>query len=244
MRAWFWAALVAGAFITAASPASAQVSLTIDDGYVTLSAKDATMRQILAEWGRVGQTTIVNGERITGAPLTLQLIKVPEAEALEILLRSVSGYLAAPRAIDIGNASRFDRILVMPTSAPPRVVASSPGTGGPVAPPFQPPQLSEDMDVEDQVMQPPPGGAPSRGPIFPQFPNTAGQPPVRPGGQAPSPPFPTPAQAPFPMPAGATPGFTPPPGMPGGMPVGVSTPGMMVMPPPQPQSGIPVDPQP
>jgi hypothetical protein len=244
MRAWFSAALVASACITAASPASAQVSLTIDDGYVTLSAKDATIRQILAEWERVGQTKVVNGDRITGTPLTLQLIKVPEAEALEILLRSVSGYLAAPRAVEIGNASRFDRILVMPTSSPPRAAASSSGTGGPVAPPFQPPQMAEDVDVEDQVMQPPPGGVPSRGPIFPQFPNTAGQPPVRPAGQAPSSPFPTQAPPPFPMPAGAMPGFTPPNGMPGGMPVGVSTPGMMVAPPQQPQSGIPVDPQP
>lgn len=243
MRAWFSAALVAGTCVAAASPASAQVSLTIDDGYVTLSAKDATVRQILAEWGRVGKTRVINGDRITGAALTLQLIKVPEAEALEILLRSVSGYLAAPRAIELGNASRFDRILVMPTSTPPRAAASSPGNSAPVAPSFQPPQMPDDVDVEDQVMQPPPGGVPSRGPIFPQFPNTAGQPPVRPAGEAPGSPFPTSAP-PFPMPPGAMPGFTPPGGVPTGMPFGVSTPGMMVAPPQQPPPGIPVDPQP
>lgn len=242
MRAWFSAALVASACITG-SPAAAQVSLTIDDGYVTLSAKEATVRQILAEWARVGKTKVVNGDRIAGTPLTLQLIKVPEAEALDILLRSVSGYLAAPRAVEASNASRFDRILVMPTSTPPRAVASA-SASGPIAPPFQPPQMPDDLDVEDQVVQQPPGGMPSRGPIFPQFPNTAGQPPVAPAGQGPGSPFPTQAPAPFPMPPGAMPGFTPPNGVPTGMPVGVSTPGMMVAPPPQPQPGIPVDPQP
>ena len=49
-------------------------------------AKDATVRQILAEWARVGQTKIVNVERIPGGPLTLELNNVPEAQALDILL--------------------------------------------------------------------------------------------------------------------------------------------------------------
>ena len=59
---------------------------------------------------------IVNVERIPGAPVTLELRDVREEQALDVLLRSVSGYLAAPRATTIANASAFDRILVMPTS--------------------------------------------------------------------------------------------------------------------------------
>ena len=56
------------------------------------------MRQILTEWARVGQTRIVNVERIPGGPVTLQLTDVPESEALDLLLRSVTGYMAAQRA--------------------------------------------------------------------------------------------------------------------------------------------------
>ena len=86
-------------WLAAARPPSADVQLTIQDGRVSLVAKDATVRQILAEWARVGQTKIVNVERIPGGPVTLQLTDVPEQQALDMLLRSVSGYLAAPRAI-------------------------------------------------------------------------------------------------------------------------------------------------
>src|SRR5439155_6932063 len=104
------------------SAASAQVNptpvnLTIQDGRVSLVAKDATLRQILAEWARVGQTKIVNGERVPGGPVTLQLTNVPEEQALDTLLRSLTGYVAAPRATTAGNLSRYDRIVVMPTIA-------------------------------------------------------------------------------------------------------------------------------
>src|SRR5205823_6221728 len=98
----------------AAVPARADVQITIHDGVVSLTATDATVRQILAEWGRVGQTKIVNGDRVPGGPVTLQLTDMPEERALEILLRSISGYLAAPRPMAVSNASRFDRIVVMP----------------------------------------------------------------------------------------------------------------------------------
>ena len=55
------------------------------------------LRQILAEWAKVGGTRIVNAERVTGPPVTLSCSKVPEQQALAVLLRSVAGYLAAPR---------------------------------------------------------------------------------------------------------------------------------------------------
>ena len=64
---------------------------------MSLSAKNATVGQILAEWAKVGQTKIVNAERVGGGPMTLELTDVPEAEALEILLRSAGGYVLAPR---------------------------------------------------------------------------------------------------------------------------------------------------
>src|SRR5438045_7361667 len=114
------------ASVLVASTASADVQLSIQDGRVTLKAKDATLRQIMQEWARVGQTKVVNVERIPGGPMTLELNNVTESEALETLLRTLSGYIAAPRvAAAANNVSKFDRIVVMPTVVAPRQAMSA-----------------------------------------------------------------------------------------------------------------------
>src|SRR2546423_5090935 len=106
-----------GVCLLTASAASADVQVLLNNGHVSIVAKDATVRQILAEWARVGQTKIVNLDRIPGGPVTLELIDVTEAKALDVLLRSLSGYIAAPRATDVANLSHYDRIVVIPTLA-------------------------------------------------------------------------------------------------------------------------------
>ena len=163
------------------SSASAQVQLSLRDGRVTVVARNATVRQILAEWARIGQTKIVNAERIAGGPLTLELTNVAEQEALDLLLRSVTGYLAAPRPVAVANLSRYDRILVLATAPPPRPAAS---TAAPVfqQPPVQPrfEELENADDDGPSIVQP------ARGPLFP----TNNQPPVgsaQPGGRAATP---------------------------------------------------------
>lgn len=261
-------AATCAAVLGMAPSARAEVKITISDGKVSVDAKDATVRQILAEWARVGQTRIVNAERIAGVPLTLYLVQVPEAEALAIVLRSVSGYLAAPRAVADPNVSRFDRILVMPASTPPRSTAPTPAQA---AQTFQPPPIlpSDDEEIDDPGMAPgPPDGSP-RGPAFPQFPvnapgangNVPTRGPVFPQagagspfppnmttpnqGVAPGQPFGPATQFPpgdFPqgqLPPGQFPPTQSVPGVPvrGGMPSGVSTPGMVAQPPPA--QGIP-----
>src|SRR4051812_37390976 len=113
-------AFSAAAVMLAATTASADVQLTMQNGRVSILAKDATVRQILTEWARIGHTKIVNVERIPGGPITIELNNVSEAQALEILLRAISGYIAAPRPADAAaapNLSQFDRIIVMPTLA-------------------------------------------------------------------------------------------------------------------------------
>jgi len=74
-------------WMLAASPAFADVKLTMGNGRVTLVAKDVTVRQILTEWARIGQTKIINLERIPGGPVSVELNDVPEAQALDVLLR-------------------------------------------------------------------------------------------------------------------------------------------------------------
>jgi hypothetical protein len=213
-----------------AVPARADVQLSMHDGRVTINATGATVREILAAWAKVGQTKIVNGERVTGGPVTLQLNDYPEEDALEIILRSVSGYMAAPRPTIVPNLSRFDRIYVMPTSTPPRTTAVP--TPAPQAftpqfnPPMQVPPPNDNLDEEPQTTpvspQVPP---PNRGPIFNTFPQPQpNMPGVQPQQNVPGMPQANPTQ-----PTGQV---TPP----GRVPVGVAVPGMIVQspqPPPQ-----------
>jgi hypothetical protein len=120
--------------LLAAPPAVAgSVTLSIRDGLVSLQARDASIREILAEWARLGQTQFVNLERVSPTPLTLAFENVPEKQALDIILRAVPGYVAARRALPVVEASMYERILIMPTTTavaalrPPP--SSFPGTG-------------------------------------------------------------------------------------------------------------------
>ena len=236
------------AVIGAASTASADVHLTIRGGRVTLIARDATVRQILAEWERVGQTKVINADRIAGGPLNLELTNVPEQQALDVLLRSVSGVVLAPRAGTIDNLSAFERIIVMPPSVAPQ---PSNNTAPAIAQaPFQQPQRLADEDQDDR---------PNRGgPVFafpqpqttnPQMPNLP-MPNAPPGGFGGQQQQQQPALV-FPQPAipGAPPPVMPAPGVSTGQPAaGVSVPGMVAPapsavpgqpgfpPPPRPQS--------
>lgn len=111
--------LVFALFLLTCSTSSARaagLTLSIHDGLVTLDAQDVTVRQILTEWARVGKTQIINVERITGGPITLKLEQIPEKQALDIILRSIPGYMAMPRVAFVANASTYDRILIMATT--------------------------------------------------------------------------------------------------------------------------------
>jgi hypothetical protein len=202
----------------------------MQDGRVSIVAKDATVRQILTEWARVGQTKIVNVERIPGGPMTLEMTNVPEQQALDLLLRSVSGFMAAPRAQTAANLSQFDRIVVMPTPAAPRPAMSA----QPVSPTptFMQPQFTPpvDDDVEDERPAPnvpmPNGPIPNpRAPVFNTFP----QPQVV-----------NPQMPPMMVPGvqGGVPVQQVPMAQPGAQPTsptgGVAVPGMVVQPPQQP----------
>jgi hypothetical protein len=108
----------------------------------------------------------VNAEKVVGGPVTIQLVDVPEKEALDILLRSAAGYFTAPRPVQIAGASLYDRVVILATSRPPatpppatptpynRAVVRQPIT------PQPPPEEEEDDDdgePEDQGPMPPPG---------------------------------------------------------------------------------------
>jgi hypothetical protein len=132
-----------------ALPVAAQgVTLEFQDGRVRLTAQNVSVSQILAEWARQGRTTIVNGERLPGPPVTLELQDVPEQQALDTVLRSASGYLVAARETTIEGASAFDRIYILPTSSRPTNAAPIPQQQ------TQAFQVQDDLDDEE----PPPTG--------------------------------------------------------------------------------------
>ena len=105
-----------------------QMKLEIHDGRVSLDVQNVPVRQILAEWARVGGSRVVNGDKVGGAPVTLQFNGIPERQALDILLRTVSGYMLAARQPGSVGASAFDRILILPTSTGPRSNQPPPAT--------------------------------------------------------------------------------------------------------------------
>ena len=140
---------------TATPAAAQQVALTMRDGLVTMDARNATVRQILSEWAKVGRVAVVNGEKVTGPPVTLQLAGLPERQALDIILRGVAGYMVVARAGVApleASLARFDRVLILPSSAAPAAPAAGtrtgqaprPGVPAPAAAP--PPEPDDDGD--------------------------------------------------------------------------------------------------
>ncbi|MBY0492680.1 MAG: hypothetical protein K2Y23_00575 [Cyanobacteria bacterium] len=228
---------VALSMLTAGQAAAQSLKVAFHDGRVTVDATAVPVRAILTEWGKVGGTKIVGAEKISGAPLTIKLIDVSEAQALETILRSVAGYMAAPRQAGVGQ-SAYDRILVMATtSAPPPAAAAA---GRPQQPSnafngtqrFIPPRVrNEQPEVEEQEE---PDENPPNPPVF-TFPQPGQQNGfVNQPGQFQNAPPPGPGQGIVVNPSNGGPQtITIAPAQPASPsgPVGVSQPGMMVNPP-------------
>lgn len=227
------------------------VQLQFQDGRVTLRAQNAPLRAILAEWARLGGATIVNGDRVAGPPLTLELTGVPERQALDIVLRSVAGYMLAPRRAGATGASAFDRIMILPTSAaprnppPPAAAAARRPTPAPVLPRppvlARPPQAGVVEQPEDAVEAEDVADAPAAVPAdqiaAPGIPRPVPQPLVRPPVMpprgvtelVPEQPDPEVAQPDTP------PAVAPTPANPFGVPFGSSARPGVIAPPPQQQ---------
>jgi hypothetical protein len=175
----FRIATVALLLCCTALPAAAQaVKLEFHDGNVSLTAENAALRTILTEWARLGGTQLINADKISGAPVTLQLANVPEVKALDIILRGSAGYIVSQRAAAAASQSMFDRILIVPTAGTaavqPRPAATPPPFSFP-QPQVQPPPPDPDDNPVSDV--PPDDDQPPRG-VRP--PNLPGRPTVPP----------------------------------------------------------------
>ena len=153
------ATLTALLFSIAGAASAQAVKLEFHDGKVNLTTQNASLRAILNEWSRLGGTQVVNAERLTGAPITLQLTDVTETQALDTILRGSAGYIAGQRAAaePVGTRSTFDRIMVVPTAGTATAIVSRP-VGTATAPPYiqqAPPFIQPDPD-DDPVSDVPP----------------------------------------------------------------------------------------
>ena len=132
--------------LAATAWASPEVRIVFNDGrvtLVTLTARGATPAQILAEWARVGGTRIVNGDRIPGPPLKLDLQDVPEMDALEIVLRAAAGFIATARTSSepssSASSSGMAQVTVLETVSRPSPPQAVPPSAVPVEAPAPPP---------------------------------------------------------------------------------------------------------
>lgn len=209
-------ALVVPAFLSMpAFAAAGELKLTMNGGLVTLVAEDVPLSSVLAEWARIGKTKIVNGEQIF-TKVTLHIVDTPERKALDILLRSAAGYMAAERQVTMAGASAFDRIMILPTSRPPATSGAIVSTPPPQFPRPSPQIPTIEDDPVSNVM--PPGSGPVSNQPGVQGPPTGPQPGPPTGPQSPQLTAPRPGQLPAPGPQQPVPFGSPtrPPGAPTG----------------------------
>jgi hypothetical protein len=232
--------LLAGALVAVAAVADAQapLQLFISNGRVTLHVQNVPVRAILAEWSKVGGAKIINGEGVAGAPLTLDLEGVPERQALDIILRGVSGYVLAARQSGVAGVSMYDRIMILPTSVaprnpPPAMAGTAPG----IIRPLVPRQADDQNASDDPDAAQGNDGVPLGRPVPIPRPIVGGAPVATPGGRPIVPPV---AVVPDGEPQQPPP-LVVTPANPFGLPAGSSTRPGVIAPPPQAQPPRPPD---
>jgi hypothetical protein len=168
-----------------AAPGDLKVS--ISNGLVTIIADQVPVSRILSEWARVGQTRVVNGEKLF-TMVSLEVVDWPERKALDLVLRSASGYMAAERQNAAAGASAFDRIMILPFSKGPTNTMPAAATPAPFAPRPMPQPQQEIEDEPNSVPQQMPQQLPqtqSMPGMPPQPQNVPGQPQQVPNPNAP-----------------------------------------------------------
>jgi len=104
------------------------------EGRVTLVAENVTIREVLAEWGRVGGSYVINAEKLAGGPVPmLRFENRPEREVIDSLLRTAAGYILGPRTARTAGPSLYETVMILPTSSP-LASGAYPFSAGPAVP--------------------------------------------------------------------------------------------------------------
>jgi len=178
-----------------------------NDG-VTIVARSVPLRAIVQEWARLGDVRLANLQNVPTSPVTVELRDMPETVALEVLLRSLPGYVLQQRGPTAAGPSTFEKLDVMgPLSQVPSAASSAlaGSAGGRVALVTAPDEAqgSELVDLTspppgiapptDGAVSHPPASSPSAGPVTRPA-TTRGQ--ALPGATAAAPPPKDPGVAP------------------------------------------------
>lgn len=148
----------------AQAPAGPKVQITFEEGgAVTLKANEASAREILAEWARLGGSIFVGAERLMGGPLTLEFTRQPERDVMASILRQASGYVIGPRRAGTIGASSFEVVYILATST-----ASTAGYTPAPQIQYQQPQFPTTGAPDDEL--PPVQGRGAPGPQAPPAP--------------------------------------------------------------------------
>jgi hypothetical protein len=145
-------ALVGAMLLCTHEAAAQELRVDFKDDLVTVVASDVPLLQILQRWAANGDATLVNERAVGNTPVTVQLVGVPQKEALNILLRDVNGYILMPRRETSRGASLFDRMIFTARSTASQSPAARPAAGGV----FQAPVVSQIETAPDI------GGTPDR----------------------------------------------------------------------------------
>jgi hypothetical protein len=149
---------------TAPAAGERKLDLTFDgEGYVTLIARNVTIKDILAEWTRKGGTQFVYTNGQLGSGLTsLQFEHRPESEVILSLLRaSTFGRVLVPRLEGTTGVSRLGVVSIL--------VTSNPSSSGMYAGPATTQQYPDSPDNgELPPVSPPPGAVSAPGQAQPQ----------------------------------------------------------------------------
>jgi len=139
------------------------LSLRLDDGAVTLDARNVTVDEILARWSKTTGLTVVsqNGHG-SDLRVTLHLTGVSEREALGLVLRDLSGYIMGEKRDPQTGAVRIDRLVILPDSAARAPDVRPPARRVPAPAPQVPVYVSNDgprelaptVDAQTQTTEP------------------------------------------------------------------------------------------
>jgi hypothetical protein len=151
MKSIHAALFVAVSTVAFSTDAAAQM-LAFDRGRVTVNAAAVAPSALLAEWARVGQTEVVNLERVAGPAVTITAAGLPEAKLLELILGGAN-YVVVARGEPwpSPNVSSFKRILIA-TSAGVAVPAKG-ATTPPAKPKEEPWPLPVNLNVVDDTVE-------------------------------------------------------------------------------------------
>jgi len=99
--------------------ANRPVDVKFENGRVWMTARRATLTQILAAWSRAGNTRFEGVEKAPDpGPIDAQLAGVSEEEALAFLLKPAGGYTAVARKIPAPAESAFARVMILGSKSP------------------------------------------------------------------------------------------------------------------------------